>query len=326
MSLEFKAIPDPSAEVISLIEDLTPENPFYTSEYLAVRERLGSRTCGLVLQRNGEIVAGCFGAITEGRMNARMEITSLPVIPDKEAFWRGLFDASRRMGISILSVNTFASMETTITERQGRLSHKKRSEYRLDLTNPDLWAIMNRRHHRHVKKAKSRGLSFQRADGQDAIPLHVELTNISLERHRARGESIDYQISRDEVEAFIGLGSGEIVRAVRDGEVFSSLLIARSRTGAYAQSSGTSDAGRDIGSSHFLFHEASCLLKSEGITLFNLGGADEQSTGLKEFKLGLGSTRVDLESAEFYTGSALRRVATRAAALLKGWPAFPIGV
>ncbi len=326
MSLAFRAVLDPPRDLIAQISDLTPENPFYTDPYLEVMKRLGSRPCALVLEEGSEVTSGCFGFLTEGRMNARLEITSLPVIADHEVFWKGLFDSCRGMGVSILNVNTFASTEPVISQTDRRTFLKKRSEYRLDLTVPDLWEITNRRHHRLIKRARSNGVSLEHASDRPARERHVELANLSLERRRVRGEVVDYRIQMDDVSAFIECGAGEILQAIREGEVLSSLLLARSRTGGYAQSSGTSETGRGLGSSHFLFHEAAKFLRSEGATVFNLGGADEHSIGLQEFKLGLGSVRVELESAEFYTGSQLKRFATRAAALLKGWPSFPIGV
>lgn len=325
MALQFNTIIEPSNDLVGRISALTPENPFCTNEYAEVRRRLGSKPCALVLEDGNGISVGCIAYLTEGRVNARMEVTSLPVIPDKEIFWSGLFASCRNLGVSILSVNTFASAETSIHETERRVFHKRRSEYRLDLTVPDLWEVMNRRHHRLVKRARSRELVLLHSNEPTARKRHVELANMSLSRRRTRGEAIDYTIALEEVDAFIECGAGQIIQAARGDEVFSSILIARSSTGAYAQSSGTSDEGRNIGSSHFLFHEVGCFLKSEGVHLFNLGGADEQSTGLQDFKLGLGSVRIELESAEFYTGSILKKAATRAFTLLKSWP-FPIGV
>jgi hypothetical protein len=316
MAMTFRAIPEPSADVVGHVSDLTPENPFYTNEYACVRQRLGSRPCAIVLQDGMEIVAGCLGFLTEGRINSRLEITSLPVIPDKDLFWQGLFEHCKASGISVLSVHTFASNEAVIGEVKDRISHKRRSEYQLDLGVPDLLEKLNRRHHRLIKKARSADLALLRPSDRAARERHVQLANLSLDRRRGRGESIDEGITIGDVNAFLECGSGEIFQSVSNGEVFSSLLVARSRTGAYAQSSGTSDEGRAIGSSHFLFHETACLLKSEGATAFNLGGADEHSTGLQEFKLGMGSVRIELESAEFYTGSKWKKFATRAAALL----------
>lgn len=321
----FHGIVDPPGAIVDSISGLAEDNPFSTPAYLEVRKVLGAKPCALYLQAGGSIVSGCFGFLSIGRMNARMEITSLPVLADAERFWQGLFQFCRDQRITVLNVHTFGSVETSIQWVGNRTSHKLRSEYRLDLTVPDLWSGMNRRHHRLIKKACSNGLEIHRESGTSAREKHVQLANLSLERRRRRGDHIDYRITLNDVNAFLDNDAGEIFQAVRGEEVFSSILIARSRKGGYAQSSGTSEEGRNLGSSHFLFYEVASLLKSEGATLFNLGGADEQSTGLQEFKLGLGSARVDLESADFYTGTPLKKYATRILAIVKSLPGFPIG-
>lgn len=326
MALTFQAVRDPDRQFVESIASLSPDNPFYTFEYLEVRRGLGLTPYALAVKDNAGPVAGCLAFLSVGRVNARLEVTSLPTVPDKEIFWQGLIDLCRSQHITVLDVHTFSSFEGTIGRTEGRIGLKRRSEYRLDLTVPDLWEVMTRRHHRLVKKARSNGVALRRGSDGGARERHVELANLSLNRRRGRGEEIDYSISRAEVDAFIDRGAGEIFQAVREDEVVSSILVARSRTGAYAQSSGSSDEGRKLGSSHFLFHEVGLLLRSEGVTVFNLGGADEHSVGLQEFKLGLGAVRIELESAEFYTGSSFKRYLTRAAAIIKSFPGFPIGV
>lgn len=318
MHLRFNALVDPPSDLVRKISELTPENPFYTVEYVAVRKRLGAEVCSITLEANDKPVTGCFAFITRGKLNARAEITSLPVIPEKALFWKGVFDLCRANGISVLSAHTFGSIEPLITEVNKRLSLKRRSEYRLDLTQPDLWTVMNRRHHRLIKKGRSSGLTIRRSNSAEAMEAHIRMANMSLERRRGRGESIEAGIEMADVAAFIECGAGELVQAMIGDEVHATMLVARSRTGGYAQSSGTSSFGRDIGASHFLFFEVASLLKEENASVFNLGGADEHSTGLQEFKLGLGAVRIELESAEFFTGSPLKRFATGAISLLKG--------
>ncbi len=318
MPLKFNAVIDPPAETVQAFSDLAPENPFYTVEYLEVRRRLGAEPSAITLDSEQGPVTGCLGFLTRGKLNSRIEITSLPLLPDQGLFWNGLFGFCRSQGISVLNADSFASTEATITEQRHRVSHKRRSEYRLDLRQPDLWALTNRRTHRLIKKARSFGLTVQRSSDADARAIHVALANASLERLRGKGESIESAIKLDEVNAFLECGAGELFQAVGGDEVHSSILVARSRTGGYSQSSGTSEPGRGIGSSHFLFHEIACLLKSEGVELFNFGGADEHSKGLQEFKLGLGAEKIELESAEFFTGSPLKKLATGAINVLKG--------
>lgn len=318
MPLTFNAVINPNEDLVRRISEITRENPFYTKAYLNVRKLSGLVPCGISLNDEAVPVTGCLAFLSKGRFNSRLEITSLPLIPEPEIFWNGLFDFCRDNRVSVLSVQTFASIESTIGEGRKRTSLKRRSEYRLDLTQPDLWALMNRRHHRLVNKAVKNGLVLRRANELASREIHVELANMSLDRRRGRGESIDSKISLADVNAFIEFRAGELVQAIIGDVVHASMLVARSEKGGYAQSSGTSSFGREIGASHFLFYEVAKLLKAEGAEVFNLGGANENSTGLREFKLGLGSKQMDLESAEFYTGGFLKRFATGAISLLKG--------
>jgi hypothetical protein len=321
----FRGVAHPDDRLADRIAELAPENPFYTAQYLAARKQNGSTPCLLMLENEGEIVAGCSAFLSSGRLNSRLEITSLPSLPDVKAFWDGLFDFCSLAGVSVLSVHTFGSLETKIAENTNRVSLSKRSEFRLDLSLPDLWSIMHRRHMRLVKRGRASKLSITRRSDAAARASHVELANDSLDRHRVRGETVLSSITRRDVDALLDNGAGELMQAGAEGQTHSSILLARSRTGAYAQSSGTSEEGRKIGASHFLFHNAAVLLKDEGAEVFNLGGTDEFGAGLREFKLGLGAAKVELESAEFYLGSGFRRIATRAAAFIKGSSGFPIG-
>ncbi len=318
MSIEFRSEINPSADLADSIAGLTPDNPFYTSKYNEVRSRAGTTPCAFWLEQDGRPIAGCSAFLSKGWLNSRIEITSLPVLSHPDIFWHGVFKLMRDRGVSALSLQTFASTRSQIPEHITMTSRRKRCEFRLDLNPADLFARTHRLHQRKVKRARAAGLMIRRGRDHAAQLSHVELANRSLDRRRGRGYSIDSEIHIRETDAFIDTGAGAIYQAVRGDEVLSTLLIARSRTGGYAQSSGTSDAGREVGASHFLFYKTACLLKEKGFETFNLGGADEMSVGLQEFKLGTGASRIDLESADYYLGSHLKRIATRAAAFLAG--------
>lgn len=318
MSRTFSGLLNPPLDLVRKISDGTPENPFYTPEYLEVRKKLGAEACSLTLVSDDRPMIGCLAFLTRGKFNARLEITSLPVLDhDEDVFWKGLFAFCREYNISVVSAHTFASAETSITFSDRRISHKKRSEYRLDLRVPDLWKAMNRRTHRLVNRATAAGLNIRKTVNPGARQKHIELANVSLDRRRGYGDLIDSAIEIDDVNALLDCGAGELIQAVIGDEVHSTMLVARSRNGAYAQSSGTSDEGRELGASHFIFYRIACLLKDEGCSVFNLGGADEHSKGLQEFKLGLGSEKIELESAEFFTGTALQKFAAAAARMLR---------
>lgn len=314
----FRAVFDPEPDLVAEISELAPENPFHTPQYVEVRKKLGFKPCAFVFESDGAAVSGCLGFLSRGRLNSRIEITSLPVISEPRTFWDGVFDFCRIENASVLSVHTFSSINTAIDERKNLVSHKKRSEYRLSLTQPDLLKAMNRRSRRMINKATEEGFFVCRSSDSLARQTHVGLANSSLDRRRGKGDLIDSAIELAEVDAFIDCGAGEIVQLIGDNTVHATMLIARSPKGGYAQSSGTSSYGRENGASHFLFYEAARLLQAEGATIFNLGGADEHSVGLQEFKIGLGSERIELESAEFFVGSRWKRFASEAIGRLKG--------
>ena len=261
----------------------------------------------MLLESQGVIISACTAFLKSGRLNRRLEITSLPALPNGSEFWDGLVEFCKASGISILNVETFGTMAATIPTLKGETYRSGRYEFQLDLAGIDLWNGLNRRNRRSVKKAMEAGLRLRRGVGLDACQIHVDIANSSLNRRRRRGEEIGYEIKVSDAVAFIENGSGEIYQAARGDEVLSSILVLRSATGAYAQTSGTKDAGLEYGASQFLWHETAKVLQSDAITVLNMGGTDKDSLGLQEFKAGFGAKRLELESAEFYLGGVIKK-------------------
>lgn len=307
MPIEFRAVREPSPNLLADVSALAPENAFYTSAYVDSVRLRGIVPFALLLESDGHLLSACTAFLGSGRLYRKLEITSLPRLTDREAFWNGLVEFCRSSGVSILEVNTFASTETAIEALDGETSRKSRYEYRLDMAGLDLWSGLNRRNRRSIKKAMEAGLQMRRAEEPEACRIHVKIANFSLDRRRRRGDVIAYEIEAEEAIAFIQNKAGEIYQAERDGEVLSSILILRSATGAYAQTSGTSDAGLEYGASQFLWYETARRLQSQSVNVLNMGGTDKASLGLQEFKAGFGAKRIELESAEFYFGSTARK-------------------
>ncbi len=317
MSVEFKTISEPSAEIINLVSALAPENPFYTPEYVNVMLEKGSASIVLLLESEGQLVTACTAFSKKGRINQRLDIISLPAIRDQDVFWNGLDNFCRDSDISILGIYTFGSNDAFIRKLGGEVFRKSRYEYQLDLSVCDIWNGLQRRHQRHIKTARKKGLEFRPASEDDAYTLHADLANLSLNRRKSSGDNIAYSIDVRDLISFRNNNAGELYQAVFNGEVVSSIFVLKSPTGAYAQTSGTSNEGRDCGASQFLFFEVACLLKSEGKVLFNLGGTDIDSTGLQEFKASFGAKRVELEAAEFYFGGAFKKAVGKTVDILR---------
>lgn len=307
MPIDFRAVPEPSPDLLTRVSAGTPENPFYTATYVEAMRTGGFEPFVLFLEQDEKVLSACTAFSKTGWLNRRLEITSLPVLPDRQAFWTGLLKFCEKAKVTVLEVNSFASSEAVIERLDGETSRRGRYEYVLDLAGTDLWIELNRRHQRSVKKGIKAGLRVKCATAVEACHDHARLANLALTRRRGRGEVIGSEIKAQNSFTFLKTNAGEIYQAVLGEEVLSSILILRSEKGAYAQSSGTSPAGMDCGASQFLWHETAKLLQSQSLTTFNLAGTDIASTGLQEFKAGFGARRVQLESAEFYLGGEIRK-------------------
>ncbi len=318
MTLTFRATDDPSDAQIEKIAELYPESPFVTPAFCSVRRDLGAEPVTVTLEDGDTIATGCIAFLTRGRLNTRLEIISLPPLADRDLFWTNLFERCRKQAITWFDVNTFASTTAELPSSPSALTRQERREFRIDLTKPDLWALLNRRHRRMVTRAREAGLELQKSNDPEDAGTHVALANLTLGRLKKKGAAIDSEINKVEIEKFLAYGVGDLYRVVKGDEIMGTLFIAKSRTGAYAQSSGTSDNGRAVGASHFLFHEVACRLKDESLRVFNIGGVEEKGSGLSEFKIGFGSEQIDLASAEYYLGGALRMIATKAKSLFIG--------
>jgi hypothetical protein len=95
------------------------------------------------------------------------------------------------------------------------------------------------------------------------------------------------------------------------------MTVAIAPRGRYLHTSGTSQEGMKIGASHYLLYEIMRASLVEGATLFNLGGVSDPGSGLAMYKRHFGCVCWESESAEFYVGSGLRRVAWRVAHLMQ---------
>ena len=86
MSLEFYAEHDPSKELQMKMEAFAGANPFYTSTYIDFRRSLGFQPYVFILRRNGQPVAGCTAFMKFRYLYRTLEIPSLPILPDGDAF------------------------------------------------------------------------------------------------------------------------------------------------------------------------------------------------------------------------------------------------
>lgn len=307
MPIQFKAIENPSAACLAQLAAFYPENPFYTASYANTMLDFGSQPVALFLEDDGELISGCTAFSKAGWLNRRLDIISLSKPADRDVFWKGLTKYCSQAKISVLEVNTFASPEVEIAELGGELSRKGRYEFVLDLDGTDIWRNLHRNSRRKITHAREAGLELRISNDLGPLGEHSRMTKLSMGRRVKRGENLSYDITVQDSLKFINNGSGTLYQAVRGKDVFSSVLLLQSSKGAYGQTSGSSPDGMSCGASHFLWYEIACRLQNESFTLLNFGGTETGKSGLRLFKESFGTRRVELDSAEFYLGGAVRK-------------------
>jgi GNAT superfamily N-acetyltransferase len=307
------------AEPLALEElsALRPANAFATPSFFESRRRLGYLPWILGMRgQAGGLELACGGFLKRGTVNRRLEIPSLPAVSADSPFWRGLREFCSREGVTAVALNTYGARRGVEIPEFGRyFTRVRRSEFVLDLRR-DPWALLSAHHRRQVRRARKAALEIRSARSPEAAREHGALVSQSLDRRRSRGERIDGATASTELLAYLESGAGELFQAYDRGVVVSSALVLRAPEGAYFQSSGTSPAGMTLGASHWLVFAIACRLKDEGARIFNLGGAEEEST-LAHFKREFGTARVPLASASCHLGSAWRRKAARAVSVIR---------
>jgi ribosomal protein S18 acetylase RimI-like enzyme len=295
---------------------IVPASPFATPAYFDSRRRTGW-TCMVLGLRDDEdrLTAGCAGFIKARGWNRKLEVPSLPPVGADSPFWPGFHAFCRRHFITKMELDSFGTPEGVEIPCVGTCRHRMRCEYILDLTG-DIDARIDRRHKTHLKKAARAGLRVRRTRSVEAVAAHREMIGCSMDRRRARGEDVPFVGPPQGFNMLLESGAGELYQALRGDEVLASGLVLRAPEGAYFHSRGTSPEGMAIGASHFLLRHIMGVLKEDGVTTFNIGGADEGS-GLARFKKRFGAQPVYLPSATCFVGPSWVREINRAVELFR---------
>jgi hypothetical protein len=284
-----------------------PDNPFLVAPYLRAQLALGQGGWLLGVEDSGVVQAAALCFLRSGRIRRSLTVPSSPPVAVDSPFWSGLDAFCRERGITDLEISTFATPESVIPPMRGEAERIQRTEYALRLVGADLWAGVSKSHRDRIKKGRKNGLTVRREPSDAAIDAHVALHVTSMDRRKSRGEDVSLEFERSISAALLSAGAGELYQAMLGDHVASSLLVLRSRTGAYSESSGNSREGMNIGASHFLRYETALALQAEGIETFYLGGARAQEEGLRAYKSGFGTTPIETDAVTAYVGGRLRR-------------------
>ena len=294
-------------------------NPFCTPAYLAYMAGTGAEVWMGGLDE-GSAPVGLSGLfLWRGRLNSTMVIHSLPACASLPEYWSGLIQFGRRHGMTQIDAHSSASPPFALPPLRQVRSSRERCEHVIDLGSYRL-DLLNPKHRYSIRRAESAGLILSRSHSEAACRHHIRLTSSSLNRHRDKGEYIECGTNIEECIALNRAGVAEVFQACLGNEVLSSATILRAPNGAYYHTAGNSPKGLQCGASHFLIHSTACLLKQEGVTQFNLGGA-LPGTPLATFKRRFGARDVELAAAKLYIGTRLRERIGQVSQMISNWNA-----
>jgi hypothetical protein len=316
MSIEFSA-ELPNSETLRAAAATDTTNPFLTHAYACAMQRLMYQPSVFMLREGGRVIAACFAFMKSGRLSRTLEIPSLPALPGNVAcneFWAGVREYCRCHRITHVEASSFASASTDIPPLPGEIARRTRFEYVLDLQHS---TELSSNHMRNIRRARNAGVTIRHSKDDHAYGHHLQLVEASFERRRERGEEAAAGDLAKRIAALCDAGAGEFFQASIGAEVVSSIFVLLAERGAYYQSAGTSREGMECGASHLLVGEIARELRDRGMTIFNLGGADDSSDGLRRFKTGFGTRPVQLPAARFFWGNLLTKTMTAAARLLR---------
>lgn len=299
------AVTEPSVSSLNEMASLEARNPFHTPAYVHARETQGNRVFIFNLYEGDRLTAACPALVRTGTLERLLELPSLPR-QTGEQFWKGMLEFCRNRRVSRVVVDTFASESATFPVLPGEVMRRQRCEYVLDLGDGPLLSRVASNHRRNLHRAEVLGVAIRRTRDEAACEQHARLIEASLHRRDARGESVAVKQSAQALLPLLADGAAELFQATLGETVLSSVLVLRAVHGGYYHSAGTSPEGMRCGASHFLIVSIADSLRSNGADVFNLGGADADSEGLRRFKLGFGARPVALEAAEAEFGGQLR--------------------
>ena len=297
---------DSGLDAAEALSRLCPTNPFCTPFYLQAMRVQNEQAWTLTLRDQHGGHDGCLCYVRVGRVNRSLVIPSLPAIAARPAFWEELARQSRALRVSRLEINTFCSPAVTIPALPGESRRRTRYEYFVDMRAGELWNVLHENHRRRVRKAAKAGLDLRCEAGDAACSEHARLMASSMERRSDRGEEVPAQPAVRSFKPLLECGAGRLYQAVKGAEVLSSVLLLLSSQGAYLHSGGTSPEGMELGASHWLHHELMKRLATEGKAIYNLGGTEDDSSGLALFKIRFGAQQRRLEAVEAFPGNSLR--------------------
>lgn len=314
--LEFHAEQATDA-LLQTLELRFPSNPFFSPNFFHSQRALGFDAWIIGMRDSrGDYRHACGAFLRRGRFNCTLEIASLPAVSASHEFWSAFRRFCHEHQVTSVELNSYGTEARVEIPKLGRQQRwRERCEFVLALDS-DVEQGLATNHRRNAKKAIKAQLTVTRSRDADDLLAHHALMHASLNRRRDRGETVALSEIDQHDETLLRTGAGELYQVRRDDIVLSSMLIVSGRSAAYYRSAGTSPEGMALGASHFLILSIAQQLRDEGVTLFNLGGADRESS-LARFKEGFGAYEVSLSASSCYVGPTWKRWLTNGADVVR---------
>ena len=318
--LKFRAELHPDEQELKQCAALDGLNPYMAPACVkAFAKAYNYQLALLGLEEEDRMKVWCPAFLSRGRLNTRLHMNTLPVLNSPRPFWTGLEKFCREQDIASLAVYSFGCYRNLqIGQIAGQTHRSSRKEYIVNLKRDNLWP--RRKGHRYnIKRCWKENVGYKTSGHLADYDSHVGLRMDSKARRTRRGERLTGDFCIEEEKEMLRSGAAALFQAVSaEGEVLSSYLVAMAEKGAYLISGGSSPQGIRIGASCFLIYAIEENLREQGKELLNMGTANEDNTGLIKFKLGFGAEPVELEQAEFFLGSPLKKWVSDGFYWLKG--------
>jgi RimJ/RimL family protein N-acetyltransferase len=310
---------NPTSRDIGTLQSLDLTNPFATPEYALARRMLGARVVLFAQGEGSDLESGALGFLGGSILNRWLEITSAPALIGQGRFWEEVKAYCKKQHVTRLDLESFGSRRLSLPTHWKEPSVvRDRIEWLIELTKRP-GSALSANHRRSIAKAVRAGVSVTMTTDVRAAQGHARLMAASMQRRAGRGESVSLVPSYEvrAATAYLSTGAGRVYQAWHEGEILSSLLVLVAPQGAYYQSAGTTAKGMELGVSAFLVSDIIRRLAEEGVSMFNLGGAGEESPGLLRFKSSFGATPITLRAGSYDLSSPWQRKMRTALRLLR---------
>ena len=216
----------------------------------------------------------------------------------QNAFWNTINEKfPRRIGRKRRFIPEISS-DNDITYLKNAKKIKKKTRYKtffIDLVDnfSEIEKKFNKNWRRNLKKGRKNDLNIKIDQKLESLSVFLHQYTIDKVKKSYSGPSPKFLASMCKYAAMSG--DCLIFNAKnRQGHIIGSILLLTHGKGATYQTGWTTDQGRDVYAHHVLFHHALQYLKKHGVTCFDLGGYNDNTAGLEQFKRGLGGQDIAL--------------------------------